>query len=307
MSANKFYAVKVGRTKGIFLTWDECKKNVDGYPNAIYKSFLSHEQAQAYLQSTTKPISISSESDEDVAIAYIDGSYSDKLKRYSYAVLVFINGEKITYSASDDNIENIKMRNVAGELQAAMCAMAYAEKYKKNKLIIYYDYAGIERWASGNWKANTPYTQDYVEYVRRISETIKISFIKVKAHSGNPFNEEVDQLARLALSEDNSFSKPTSEFSIGNSLTEKYSSILAGLPGNKKTLKMHLLNDSNQIIDTEIILSLLKNKWKTEKRAFKDIQEFKIVYDIPNEAFIVGIYTSEDEYIYRIGSDELNG
>ena len=29
--AGKFYAVRVGRTPGIYLSWDECKKNVDGF------------------------------------------------------------------------------------------------------------------------------------------------------------------------------------------------------------------------------------------------------------------------------------
>ena len=45
----KYYAVKNGRKKGIFLTWDECKESVDGYPSAIFKSFKTKEDAEAYL------------------------------------------------------------------------------------------------------------------------------------------------------------------------------------------------------------------------------------------------------------------
>ena len=37
--ANKYYAVKVGKTPGIYQTWDECKANVDGFSGALYKSF----------------------------------------------------------------------------------------------------------------------------------------------------------------------------------------------------------------------------------------------------------------------------
>ena len=37
--AKKFYAVKKGHKKGIFESWDECKKNINGYSGAIYKSF----------------------------------------------------------------------------------------------------------------------------------------------------------------------------------------------------------------------------------------------------------------------------
>ena len=39
MAKKKFYAVRQGRKIGMFLTWDECKKQVMGYPGAIYKSF----------------------------------------------------------------------------------------------------------------------------------------------------------------------------------------------------------------------------------------------------------------------------
>ena len=37
MAKKKFYAVKQGRKTGMFLTWDDCKKQVMGYPGAIYK------------------------------------------------------------------------------------------------------------------------------------------------------------------------------------------------------------------------------------------------------------------------------
>lgn len=45
----KYYAVRRGRTTGIFTTWDECKKNVTGYSGAEYKSFTSREDAQRFI------------------------------------------------------------------------------------------------------------------------------------------------------------------------------------------------------------------------------------------------------------------
>ena len=39
MAKKKFYAVQNGRVPGVYLTWDECKKQVDGYSGASYKSF----------------------------------------------------------------------------------------------------------------------------------------------------------------------------------------------------------------------------------------------------------------------------
>lgn len=43
----KFYVVWVGRQAGIFSTWDECNRQVKGYPKARYKAFPSREEAEA--------------------------------------------------------------------------------------------------------------------------------------------------------------------------------------------------------------------------------------------------------------------
>lgn len=47
--AKKVYAVKKGITTGIFNTWDECKRQVHGFPGAQYKSFPTLKEAQEYL------------------------------------------------------------------------------------------------------------------------------------------------------------------------------------------------------------------------------------------------------------------
>ena len=52
----KYYIVKKGRKKGIYFTWDDCKKQVDGFSGAIYKSFTSEKEAIAYMGSKQKDI-----------------------------------------------------------------------------------------------------------------------------------------------------------------------------------------------------------------------------------------------------------
>ncbi|MBL7923057.1 MAG: ribonuclease H family protein [Bacteroidia bacterium] len=48
MSAKiKFYVVWEGRRPGVYNTWDECKRNIEGFPNAKYKSFASRKEAEA--------------------------------------------------------------------------------------------------------------------------------------------------------------------------------------------------------------------------------------------------------------------
>ena len=48
--AVKFYAVRNGRVPGIYETWPECETQVKGYPGAVYKSFKSRDEAEAFLE-----------------------------------------------------------------------------------------------------------------------------------------------------------------------------------------------------------------------------------------------------------------
>jgi ribonuclease HI len=48
----KYYAVRKGKKPGIYLTWPECKKQVDGFANARYKSFTSRVEAEKFLTGT---------------------------------------------------------------------------------------------------------------------------------------------------------------------------------------------------------------------------------------------------------------
>lgn len=45
----KYYAVAVGRKTGIYLTWEDCKQQVDRYPGAQYKCFKNEIDARVWL------------------------------------------------------------------------------------------------------------------------------------------------------------------------------------------------------------------------------------------------------------------
>jgi ribonuclease HI len=47
--ATKHYAVRVGKTPGIYTSWPECSAQVTGYPGAVYKSFKTREEALTFL------------------------------------------------------------------------------------------------------------------------------------------------------------------------------------------------------------------------------------------------------------------
>ena len=53
--AKKFYVVWQGRQTGIFTDWDSCKKQVDAFPAAKYKSFKTRPEAEAAFSGNGAP------------------------------------------------------------------------------------------------------------------------------------------------------------------------------------------------------------------------------------------------------------
>lgn len=216
MAKKKIYAVKNGHRTGIFHTWEECKKAVDGYSGAEYKGFTDKKSAMEYL-------GISSANDDSVLIreqklsgtdapyihvpadsiiAYVDGSFDKKIGRYSFGcVLLTPDGDVIRKSGNGSQPDSLAIRNVAGEMLGAMFAVRWSIKNGYRSIELRYDYEGIEKWVTGVWRAKTDLTEKYAGYMRRCGEKIHISFSKVAAHTGDYYNEEADQLAKKALTE----------------------------------------------------------------------------------------------------------
>jgi len=192
--AKKFYAVKEGKNVGIFTTWNECEEAVKGYPNASYKGFSTEREAREYL-GMPLPLEII-KPDKTTAIAYVDGSFNPKTKTYGYGV--FFQNDKSTFKGSGNKTEYQSMRNVSGEILGACAAILVAIKKGYKKIIIHYDYEGIEKWANGIWKTNKKGTQLYKEFIKEKRKLIEVEFVKVKAHSGIEYNEIVDKLAKEA-------------------------------------------------------------------------------------------------------------
>ncbi|MDR0272479.1 MAG: reverse transcriptase-like protein, partial [Clostridiales bacterium] len=241
------------------------------------------------------------ESNSDDAIAYIDGSYSNVAKRFSYAVILFIDGEKITYSGSENTSELAEMRNVAGELKAAMCAIQLANKNGVKNLKIYYDYAGIEMWATGKWKAKMFYTQEYANYVKKMKEKINITFVKVVAHSGDLYNDEADHLAKIALlGEGDASAKNENGFAPD-------SNVFPVLSGKKSSINLNIMSKQGTIISPEKLYKWAKSNWLREKMKVADILEIKAYYDINSDLFYINVLGKQNERIYTLRSDEWNG
>lgn len=207
----KFYAVRKGRKTGIFKTWPECQTQIQGFSGAEYKSFATEQEAVDYVNAAvTVDTSILNDAtlsmeelcqkyNGDIAAAFVDGSYDDSKKAYASSAIIIFDGE-VRVSAFKGNDEKyLTMRNVAGEILAATEAIATCVAYGCSKVIIFYDYEGIEKWCTGAWSCNKEGTQAYKAFYESVKEIIDIQFVKVKGHSGVEVNEMADRAAKEAL------------------------------------------------------------------------------------------------------------
>lgn len=200
----KYYAVRIGRTPGIYLSWDDCKRQVENYKGAKYKSFLSAKDAADFINEIPQCSASFDENgrpvtDEQHAVAYVDGSYNNVTKKFSYGVVLFYNGSEHHFSEKVEDEQLAEMRNVAGEIKGSEAAMQYALDHQIEHLVIYHDYEGIASWPLGHWKTNKPGTIAYKQFYDQAKKKVDIRFIKVKGHSGDTFNELADQLAKSAI------------------------------------------------------------------------------------------------------------
>jgi ribonuclease HI len=128
--------------------------------------------------------------------AYVDGSWVAGRTGYGAVVLDDAGAILVQFSGPvpDDYADGT--RQVAGELVATGKVVQWALDNQVNSLTLYYDYMGISEWATGAWKAKQPLTQRYRDFMQAARKRLNLHFVKVKAHTGNAWNEYADKLAK---------------------------------------------------------------------------------------------------------------
>lgn len=216
--AKKYYAVKKGRETGIFYTWDECRNLTQGFSGAVFKSFENIEDAKRFLSDDIVNFKVKSSKPKEVkkeinciesskkcknsnnVLVYVDGSYEDSIKNYGSGVVILKNDEVIkTFSIRGNDKDLVSMRNVSGEIEASKIAMIYCIENKIEEIDLYFDYEGIEHWLTGRWQTKKEGTKKYKKFYDSIKDELKVNFVKVKAHSGDKYNDMADILAKQSL------------------------------------------------------------------------------------------------------------
>lgn len=205
----KFYAVAVGRFPGIYTSWEDCKKQVDGFSGAKYKSFPTREMAEQYLNSTMIPrpsVNISAEipkeipkdvKDETRTIVYTDGSC--KLNQGGWGFII-LDGQKLLKFRG--KVEG-KSTNQIAELYAIKRAL---EECPSQKIDLYTDsnYSigcltlWWPNWNRNGWKnakGESVVNKELIKEILQILETKDVKFHHVYGHQGNVYNEMCDRLA----------------------------------------------------------------------------------------------------------------
>lgn len=223
---------------------------------------------------------------------YSDGSwYKGKA---GYGALILENGETVhTLSGAVNEASYLKHRQVAGELEAVRKSLMWCIEKGYQQVTVYYDYLGIQYWAEGNWQAKTAMTQDYRAWINSLS--IDIVFQKVKAHSGNKYNDQADRLAKAGCGAETETrktteSKPASASTLQEEAEKAATDIMTALIEdgilcnyggfmNNMFARIELLDEGKRcgIID---LYNTKKKRLKPDPRGFKDIMLQKIAEEI---------------------------
>lgn len=140
---------------------------------------------------------------------YTDGSYLPQYPGYSgWGFIILDDDENIIHKDCGNVV--CESRNIDGECHAVINALVYVcnnleTQFKELVNIkIFYDYIGLEKWKSGEWKTNKIVSINYAINIKRLLTILhknftEVEWVKVKSHSGNLWNDQVDRLCKIGL------------------------------------------------------------------------------------------------------------
>jgi len=223
------YAVRKGKTTGLFESWDEVSHLVQGYRGAEYKKFFSREEALEWLGSDgvvkrkidelerkdevqivkrakVDEVSIHTEKPRKITV-YCDGACTGNGTKLAKAAIGIWFGQNHEMNVSRVLPDVMKQTNQTAELYAAITTLQMVPTHQMLliKTDSMYTINAATKWRV-NWMAkqwNLPKLENIVLF-RQLSDLIEkrrapLEWEHVLGHSGVEGNEAADKLASDAL------------------------------------------------------------------------------------------------------------
>ena len=135
---------------------------------------------------------------------YTDGSCLSNPGNGGWAAIININGEIKKISGNEKNTTNNRMElmapiNALKNINSKSPIEIFTDsKYVKNGITEW-----INTWVLNNWKTSKKEdvkNKDLWLELHKLNQSLSVKWNWVKAHAGDPLNEEVDMLAKKAAS-----------------------------------------------------------------------------------------------------------
>lgn len=266
----KLYAVHKGRKPGIYTTWEECKKQIDGYSGPIYKKFDNRSGAELFLKNGFNQKSLDKFCKKQNIIKKVDQKnekiLDDLLKDQENRVFIYTDGSCIRFKNSitkagygiyipEKNIRisepllNQKQTNNRAELTSILECIKYLnnDELKKELVIItdsaysmyIFDKTG-ENYEKNNFMKDGQQVlnKDLVIRALKMKRTYNVKLVKVRAHTSkndihSKNNEVVDKLAKSGAYKHKSefeFDEDLEDKNLDTSIYTKYHEVYQKLP-----------------------------------------------------------------------------
>jgi ribonuclease HI len=185
MSKKKFYVVWKGRKPGIFSSWNVCKRQIDGFEGAQYKSFLSLDEAELAFTKTFEDYKGKKSTPIKIASSELQKYGSPNLESISVDAACSGNPGKMEYrGVLTHNKKEIfrkgpykKGTNNIGEFLALVHGIALLKSKQKEDIPIYSDSKIAMSWIrQKKCKTNMHFdasNKDLLELIKRAEKWLR--------------------------------------------------------------------------------------------------------------------------------------
>lgn len=173
----KYYAVKDGKKKGIYDSWEECQEQVKGYKNAKFKSFKSKEEAEKYLSDTVETV-VKEPVENETFVFY---SLKKKENYFNLAVIIKTSSNTLRYVTK----LNVDMNIYYARLYGVIASLELATKLGYKNIKLFFDDMSVHNYITREFNPlkgkNKDVTMDYynlfVIVTRSMNATVDFSAI----------------------------------------------------------------------------------------------------------------------------------